>query len=113
MTLCRNAALASLIVYLMIPPVHQIPPSTRYPNGTPSGRWVEGGWKDVAVPNLSEWQTIHSYDTVAKCEAARSGLALTVPKGVIEDPEDYVKISHLVVKDAQCIGSDDPRLKGE
>jgi hypothetical protein len=63
-------------------------------------------------PNFSEWIIVDTFDTAAECQGARADLVLKLPENVTVDREGYRKALPAVAKFAQCISSDDPRLKG-
>jgi hypothetical protein len=97
------AALALVGWYLMVPPTMG---ETRWICGKDSSiaalarQWLDWGegcstYNQVAAPGapLSQWHRVNRFDTVAECERGR----LQLSRG----------------KWAQCIASDDPRLKGD
>jgi hypothetical protein len=88
---------------------------------------------DLTAP-FSRWVTVNSYDTSKQCEDEKASIQDAAPEnlsqlksqlkglGIKDDPADNkerLKIAHdmyfdeVVVPLAQCIASDDPRLKGK
>ncbi|MFZ0890147.1 MAG: hypothetical protein WA005_17020 [Candidatus Binataceae bacterium] len=58
---------------------------------------------------------IAAYDTASECEAARQGVlknGLTSLEERTDDPNGKAGAEVNAAKRAQCIASDDPRLKG-
>ena len=98
MKLRHSAALALVGWYLMLPP-DQNPalPATR----------------DITAP-ISEWVRVGSFDSAVACEAEQQKrvqvyihLGLTTPEAA-----STYRDRTLDYENAQCIASDDPRLKG-
>ena len=107
----RHAAAFALVGwYLMTPALLYFPKGTRDINGQPIPRWVIAGWGRPGQPEFSQWNIMGSYDTAVDCEAEKAALALTVPAGT-QDPEAFAAALPQVKKSAQCIATDDPRLK--
>ena len=81
----------------------------------PAGRTARVG---LAMP-LSQWTTVGSFDSAAKCESGkRKGLPL-VEKRIKRDAEKAGVPAHdsdvqiLAQSLLRCVASDDPRLKGK
>ena len=85
----RQAIVCTVLVgsYLMVPPLYQ--------NGT----------TDLSVP-LSEWRQIDVFDTAPECVAG----ADEVYNDAKADKDDPVQVKR--ENAAECIATDDPRLKG-
>jgi hypothetical protein len=89
MNLRHAAALALVAWYLMVPPY------TRGPN----------------LP-LSKWSIYHRYDTPDECRLARS----SITAGLLQDPppdfaQRFGNNFKSIFARAQCVATDDPRLK--
>jgi hypothetical protein len=85
------AALALVGWYLMLPP------------------WVKYNTFDASEP-LSKWDHSASYDSAAECERVRSAMTDYYshhPKA--DDADWFLRLNAT----AQCVATDDPRLKGE
>ena len=107
MNLRHAAALALVGWYLMIPPVEfkgtaTIPKSVFVASNAP----------------FSEWEMSGSFDTAKECEAARP--AIGTPSDFrhqsADDAAAKIRMSAIVAfakRYAQCIATDDPRLKGK
>ncbi len=84
---------------LMVPPVSE---------HSPDADEVVGGFEDDLSPDLLEWQIRDSFDSAATCHKARDKLASQLPKA----KEDHLEKTFREAEScAQCIPSDDPRLK--
>lgn len=91
---CRVAALALVGWYLMLPPL--IADQKKYDSGASTKRW-------------SVWE---SFDTAAKCEAAR--LAVERHEGEQQNAAAGILLQELTRTPGfalQCVASDDSRLK--
>lgn len=66
------------------------------------------------IPSLNHWQTVRSFDTATACENALSITVDALKKKMDADPTDAAAAGKYgIAADAQCIASDDPRLKGK
>ena len=64
------------------------------------------------IPSLNHWQTIRSFDTATACENALTITLQNLKKQMDADPTNAAAAGKYgVAADAQCIASDDPRLK--
>jgi len=96
----RHAAALPLFAlgwYLMVPP-----------------RLLSGSSAISDIPPLEQWQILHSFDTAKSCQ---DGLEVVV-KGFKQDanhkPNDAgASWKFQMMSDAECIASDDPRLKSK
>jgi hypothetical protein len=108
----RHAAALVLVGwYLMVPPLIHVPKADN-----PAFRWTLGGWRYGGVPEttqpyFAEWRIVGTYDTAGECQDARSRLVLTAPQDLMDDPKDHAALLASVAKLAECIATDDPRLK--
>jgi hypothetical protein len=90
MNLHHAAALALVGWYLMVPPRNPHP-------------FIKGDYTDTAAP-LSKWAHLASSDSAKECEARKSDYLKTVAQ---------VPSLAQAALEAECIASDDPRLKGK
>lgn len=98
MKLCHAAALALIGWYLMVPPL------------------VEAPYKiDMEAP-LTSWKVHQKFDSEEQCDKsltsaqAKYNQTATAPLGTIKKGS---RAFALQMTFAQCIASDDPRLKGD
>jgi hypothetical protein len=95
----RHAAALALVGWYLIGPPQQ------------------GGPADFNIhAPLSKWKVIDSYDNIGKCEQGKSvhqdhwyDRAIADPVGTKAAIKDAIMLIWL--NDAQCVASDDPRLK--
>ncbi|MFZ0890081.1 MAG: hypothetical protein WA005_16675 [Candidatus Binataceae bacterium] len=106
------AALALVGWYLMTPPTVPFPGQVgiRAETLMKSGRW----WTDVNAP-LSHWQIAESFDSAEDCEDMKSKMVrdFTRHEGADHPSSSYKAAYRVAESQAQCIASDDPRLKGK
>src|SRR5271166_2192804 len=99
------AALALVGWYLMVPPQpllnkpSHLGPSALNPNGQDLPYTI--GLPDRDAP-ISQWHSVGSFDSAAECKAALNGS---------EKRYSHDEAMMRSLFDAQCIASDDPRLK--
>jgi hypothetical protein len=61
----------------------------------------------LIINDLSTWQTLQAYDTAEQCEAVRAALKSKDNGGAVKTD------LQVEARFAQCIATDDPRLKGK
>jgi|SRR5215469_5708839 len=61
------------------------------------------------IPPLGRWHSLHSYASSEACENALAGFLERLKEDASKDPKMQWKVD--LMGDAQCIASDDPRLK--
>ncbi len=95
MKLRHAAALALVGWYLLVPPLSRDDVPQNY------------------LP-LAQWRLIASYDTAAECMAGSDGYLSGVKKGIARYKTNLQTAEALIraAREAQCIATDDPRLKG-
>jgi len=109
------AALALVGWYLMVPPPHTVlqgvgegAPLIARPAGEEGPSIVQ---EEVEVPNpkapLSQWSKEASFDTAKECEAKRKANRRAYA-GFYRGLRDYALTAAV---SAQCVATDDPRLK--
>jgi len=92
MSLCHAAVLALVGWYLMVPPYNSIRTDV-----------------DPAAP-ISKWQNMSSFDTADDCQETIQG-----EDELIQDEDSSLPDHRIVVRRfrfAQCVSTDDPRLRG-
>ncbi len=99
MNIRHVAALALAGWYLMVPPAF---PTSPKPN-------ADVHFDDSAP--LSKWDIWGSYDSAKECMATRVGNLMTIPQAILKSKNPNVKAYFSQNTLAQCIASDDPRLK--
>jgi len=102
MKLRHAAALALVGWYLMLPPVRSTSPLS------PATKMAatRSDCYDANAP-ISRWQTIEAFDTAEQCKAASSKSAWSHRQHGLDCGLASAWL------DAQCIATDDPRLKGK
>ena len=109
MKLRHTAALALVGWYLMQPPM--VMPQTGGPT------WITFN----STAPISQWNHVDSFDNAADCEAARKSLldrtkkdtSIVVPEGMSQrDVRMSLNERVMNAVSAECIATDDPRLKG-
>jgi hypothetical protein len=105
MTLRHAAALTLVGWYLMVPPVVDNAPGH-------SGKWVAA----IMNGSLTNWEQWASYDTAKECNDFRfnesSDTAHSLVSGKIPPEKRHAIEKYYAEIDlAQCIATDDPRLK--
>jgi len=88
---CPSVALALAVWYLMLPPV--------------------GGGKLAERAPISQWQIAARFDSAADC-AVKKAQFMSESEKLKADPGESVKLFARMESLAQCVDSDDPRLKG-
>jgi len=95
MKLRHAAALAAVGWYLMVPPtIHS-------PSGSAQG-----------FEPINQWLHIGSFDTASACERGIKAMVDSYKQQLKANPDsEAAKNSFNAFSDAQCIATDDPRLK--
>lgn len=104
------AALALVGWYLIAPNIAYFPPGSKNVADKP----VQEGWY-VSDGGLSDWGVVDVYDTAKECEASLKSVlnnGLTLRNEQTDDPKGKAWAESEAAKQAQCIATDDPRLKG-
>lgn len=88
-------SLLALGWYLLVPP-----------------RSLEAGSPVTAIPPLSQWQMLRSFDNAEACEGALTTLLKGLKQNLDKNPSDAKAAKqYAFASDARCVASDDPRLK--
>ena len=107
----RHAAVFALVGwYLLTPPLSYFPIGSHDVEGKPFHGWMVGGWEENS-PKFAEWDIEGTFDTAAECQGELRTLTLRVPQSIHEDREGYANALMWVQKRAECVSTDDPRLK--
>jgi len=94
---CHSIALVLAGWYLMAPPV------TRKPNGI---------YEAVLDGPFRQWKKQGPYETMNDCAQAKEALSRAAELKAKENDTESIA-SQLSAYSAQCVGTDDPRLKGK
>jgi len=98
-------ALALTGWYLILPPAH---PSPDNPQGSMTGPWLT----DVNA-KLKDWEISGRFDDAADCEQGRTGLIKDFADHEHDLGSGFTRAFRIAGSKAQCISTDDPRLKGK
>src|ERR1700689_281189 len=83
-----------------------------------SNVWSVGGYDEHKKPVYSAWEDQGSYDTAAQCQDHLSKLdpnespVMPTAEGAVRNPTGLADAVRDSVKQAVCLPTDDPRLKG-
>jgi hypothetical protein len=94
MNVRHAAALALVGWYLMVPPMHD-------------AKWY--GVERAAKFPVSRWEPLPSYDSALECESGKLWFQQKAKKDEHKSESDHAFYGYML--QAQCIASDDPRLK--
>ena len=80
--------------------------------------WTLNGYDDHKKPVYSAWENYGSYDTAAQCQDDLRKLdpnqspVMPTAEGAVRNPAGLANATRESVKQALCVATDDPRLKG-
>jgi hypothetical protein len=106
----RHAAALMLVGWVLLVP------GISYQSAT--NVWTVDGYDEHKKPVYSAWENQESYDTAAECQNQLSKLdptespVMPTAEGAVRNPIGLADAVRGSVKQAVCIATDDPRLKG-
>jgi len=106
----RNPAVLALVGWVLLVPgiSHQ----------SAANVWTLNGYDDHKKPVYSAWENYGSYDTAAQCQDDLRKLdpnqspVMPTAEGAVRNPAGLANATRESVKQALCVATDDPRLKG-